>query len=415
MTATVQDREPGAPRVLRRSATGASRRIVFVVVALVMFGGQVLFLLPEVPDILPAALEILPVAASLALTGWFPGIGGALFSVGMALCLMFPASPTPPTLLPLGVYAIIADWVSRRWYLQAAAILVVVEGANAATSGTPEADLLGVVLALPLAVLAGLGLQWNRARIASLDRAAQSAREEAARTEASLRRDLVVDLHDTVATDLTRLTVLADTLRSPSTPRGTLAADDAATLDSLAALSRDALVHLRVLLDRANADPHASTPAPTSAPAPAPSTLADIVADARTILEGRGLSVETDVHAPDPAPSATLTPSQIAVASRVLREGAMNALKFSSAASIVRMSVDQHADALTLTLTNQVDPAPTPSADADTVISSGIGLPSLADKVEAIGGTIHYGAVNDMWVLSAFLPGSPPAAESHAP
>lgn len=380
-------------RFTGRCVGSASRRIVFGVLGALLFFLQLLSgaLAPDSP--IEAWAWTVASCGALALAGWLPKAGGALFALIVAAGVFAPIDVVDLSQLFLGVYAVVAYWISRRWYLPAAGVFLVVEGVQIFHSPSRQADVLGLLLGGTFAVVAGLGAGWYGRRVNALEdrgRQAKRAVEEARRivrgAEASVRHSLAATLHDTVATDLVRVVIA-----SQSIVERTREPDTALEAEAVGSMAREAMWHLRALMDDAGlAHPGPEEP------------LAATLATCRAMLSGRGIALEADV--PDGI-EGSCTPGQCSVLALALREGCTNILKYApagSTANVVAEALPQGGVALSLA--NDADPA---AAVGDAPLSGGFGLISLAERAAREGGSARHGSAAGAWLLTVTLPGLP--------
>ena len=369
-------------------------RLVFVVIALVLSVAEV-WLGRLSPDFGLLLVRILASAIALALCGWFPARAGCVFAVVTALGLALPPADAQLSVLLIGAYLIAADWISRRWYVEAALLVLVVETSQLIVSPLPGADLIGLALGVGLAVPAGLGLQRLRARFSTLNaqvaaarRDARRARQAAADAEDRVRRDIAVDLHDTVAHDLTAVVLISEALTAADAPKALKP-----RLAALARSARDAAAHVRQLM------PTTAAGAEGLRPASEAEDLQGTLATCANMLAAREIHLDVEVEAPGvPGGGATWS----ALLCGILREGSVNTLKYAPVGSVAHVRIHEEEDGRTsLTMTNEIAE---PSATARPELSGGLGLAGVARRIEAAGGTIRYGAANGMWVLTADLP-----------
>lgn len=324
---------------------------------------------------------------ALALVGWFPAVGGAIFAIIIFTGILLPPEIVVVSVPFIGIYVVAADWISRRWYIAAAIMLVALEGAEIFQSDAPTGDFLGLILGVGFAILAGAGLRWNHVRVEALEEQRQRAASEA---ETSVRHKLAATLHDTVASDLVRVIVA-----SQSIAQHTQEPDTAAELEALGDTAREAMWHLRVLMDEAGVtrnDPQ--------------DPLAEVLGKCRTMLAGRHITVNADVA---DGVDVACTSGQRSVLALALREGATNVLKYAPSGSTVNLTVETlPGGGISLAMANDVDPA---ACDADGALSGGFGLVSLAERAAREGGTARYGCAGGTWLLTVELPGRPMVQE----
>jgi len=204
-------------------------------------------------------------------------------------------------------------------------------------------------------------------RIAELDRES-AVREERAR--------MARDLHDVVAGHLSAVAIHTEaTLASPDTSR------DRETLRVVRAGALEALAEMRsmILVLRGRPDP-------VTAPAGL-ARLDALVAAARSA----GQEVVVSGAAPPRLPAAT---DQAAF--RIVQESLTNAARHAPG-SAVEVTVGGH-DRVDLVVTNTLGRGATPPP------SAAIGLLTMRERAEALGGTLDAGPRDGRWVVRASLP-----------
>lgn len=328
---------------------------------------------------------------SLALTGWLPGPCGAVYLVFTLVGIVLPSDLLHASVPMLGVYAVAADWISRRWYLPASTGLVLLETAQILESPAPQLEVVGALLGMSLATAVGLRVQWSQARVADLEIRAEASRQEAQRAHQIVRDEIAATLHDTVAADLTRVIVTAQSMvrRAPD-------AGSAMEAGALEEVARDALVHLRALMNTT-----------LSGQASSPQSLEDVVATCRTMLGARGVILDAE---PLTIFEQACPLRQLSMLALVLREGSTNALKYARAGSTVGLSFERSEDgSIGLTMVNDIDVVDDIASD---VLSGGFGLRNLSTRIALEGGRMHFGSNAGRWMLAAVIPRAPsPHAE----
>ena len=373
---------------------GQTRRIVF--------GGLAALLL--VLDVLswyttgrnPDTLDVEPLVATslaLALTGWLPATGGALYATVTALVLLVPGSSGMVFSL-VGIFAVVAEWVSRKWYLQAAVALALVQAPQFIVGDNALADLFGLLMGLAVAIPLGFGVQWGEEREGALLQEVKVSQVAAESAAALVRRDLNLSLHDTVAQDLVRIIVAGQ-----SSARRTTDPQTAEEVQELSALARDAMRHVRALMGDVGVG-HTDPVQP----------LADILATCQAMLAGRAITLNSDLPE-DVDKSCSLR--QRSVLGLVLREGTTNILKYARVGSTAHLSLEILGDGTAeITLANLIDPA---AEDTRGALSGGYGLDSLTERAAREGGSLHFGSNGGTWLLSVSIPRTPGPAEKRHP
>lgn len=204
-------------------------------------------------------------------------------------------------------------------------------------------------------------------RIADLDRES-AVREERAR--------MARDLHDVVAGHLSAVAIHTEaTLASSDTSR------DRDTLRTVRAGALEALAEMRsmILVLRGRPDPVA---------APAGLARLDALVDA---ARSAGQEVTVVGDTPSPLPAAT---DQAAY--RIVQESLTNAARHAPGAA-VEVAVSTR-DSVEVVVSNPLRRAAAPP------LSTAIGLLTMRERAEALGGTLDAGPADGRWVVHASLP-----------
>jgi len=336
----------------------------------------------------------------------FVAVRWPVLAAGLALLPVVPAAidPQHPG-LHFGVFAslcaiaVSASWRDMRVAVAAAVIaeLVIVgwlvSGGHMAAPFRADVNLdhggtrvgLGVVygVVVGLVVLAGWALRRSAER--ELERRALAARAGDVEQQSAVvaeRARLARDLHDVVAHHVSLIAVRAET--APYT-HPAIGEEARGVLGDIAADARLALDELRGvlgILGRAGG--------PERAPQP---TWSDI----RALVERtRSAGVEVEMvgdPAVDVAPGAGYT------AYRVVQEALTNARKHAPGSRVV-VDLEATSQLLTVTVSTPLPPA------AGSAATGGLGLVGMRERVEALGGRLLAGPVNEEFVVEAILPRS---------
>lgn len=359
------------------------RRSVFGTLALVLLIVELMSAVPESAQPLQLTLWALASSLALALAGWLPDVGGTAFAVITAIAVSVPSLDAQLSILVIGAYVVTADWVSRRWYLPAAVQLTVVEAAQMHASGNWQADAIGLALGGSAAILTGLGIQRLDRHVIELRSRTEEAERASLEAGARARREMVVALHDSIATDLVRIITTANGAAKQSTA-------PAANADmlSIETAAREAMTNLRHLMSEGAGTDRARE-----------QSLDEVVESCRAMLAGRRITLDAEI--PDTF-LAACTQGQLVLLSVVVREGATNAVKYARTDSSVHLSLEvldsgEARAIMTNAVDNRVSPGPGP-------LSGGLGLVNLSERLERAGGRLRFGTATDMWVLAAEIP-----------
>ena len=213
------------------------------------------------------------------------------------------------------------------------------------------------------------------------------------REDLERQRLLVVsELHDTVVRDLTRAVMTAEQARL-ARPGAALARD----LSALTTSVRTAVEQLRGSL-RAMSDAGGASGLDVLASS-APRPLAEVVDEARLILAGRGIALETvglealDADAVPPGVHQQLV--------RVLSELVSNTARYAAPGG-ARLVVGTDGRSLRAVVSNAV-PAAGPG-ESDAPVLPGLGLTGARRRVESLGGAFDVVRAQGRWTVSLSVP-----------
>lgn len=363
-----------------------ARRVIFGALAVLLLLLDVFSWYASSTD--PSVLDVEPLIAvclALALTGWLPATGGTLYALVTGTVLLAPGD-SGITFPLVGVFAVVAEWISRKWYLQAVLALALVQVPQFLTSSNWQADTMGLLLGLAVSVPIGLGVQWSEERAGALRQEVKVSQVAAESAAALVRRDLNLALHDTVAQDLVRIIVSGQ-----SAARRTTDPQTAEEVQELSELARDAMRHVRALMGDVGVG-HTDPVQP----------LGDVLATCQAMLAGRAITLDADL--PEDI-DAVCSLRQRSVLGLVLREGTTNILKYARVGTTAHLSVEVLEDGTAaVTMANLIDPA---ADDARGALSGGYGLDSLTERAAREGGSLHFGSNGGTWLLSVTVPRIP--------
>lgn len=297
----------------------------------------------------------------------------------------------------------------RRSTHVAAAVAVL---ASAATGLTGGHDVRAVVagafqvaglLVVPLAWAAAVRAGAERAdaaeerrlleaqRATALGRAAQAERAAAVRAE---RNRTAQELHDSVAGDLSAVVIHASaTLALPRDPEA-----DAAAFAVVRRSGLHALAELRTMIDVLR------LPEPM-----APAAGVRLTSDLATLTSGL---VQVEVAGPPPADLALDAVADEA-AYRIVQEALTNVAKHAPSPR-AWLDVRSDGDGVRVEVSSAlahpdhdrgaVRPVPGAGPGTREVGSAGLGLPGMASRAAAVGGSLEAGRVSGRWVVRALLP-----------
>lgn len=299
---------------------------------------------------------------------------------------------------------------ARRGLTVAAGALVValMVAAGVTSSGDPQAIIAG---ALQGGALVGMPLWWAadvrrksdlaalamerealaRAHAADLTRIADLRRRDAIQAE---RRAMARDLHDVVAGHVSAVAIRTGAaLTQPD-----VAPRERETLEFVRATSLTTLAEMRTMILLLRGDAPGGDPArgPDDEPLATPGRLHDLPE-----LVGAHRSGGRDVVLTEHPRELRLPIAVDQAAYRIVQEALTNAAKHGGAGPVA-VDVGASAGTLTLAVTNPLPAYPTPAGQ--TVTSAGIGLVTMRERAEGLGGTFHAGPHGPGWRVLAALP-----------
>lgn len=272
----------------------------------------------------------------------------------------------------------VALW-GRREVLRRAQLLTVVAVLLALvvpfvlTGDLRESALLAIIIFTLLAA----PLWWGQS-VRAQGELAGLREAEALRAE---RARMAGELHDALAGNLAAIGIHAEA--SLTRPEGALDPTTRASLSAIRGASVSASDELRtmVLLLRSAADDDLTAPA----------RLAEVDA---VVEQARHSGLDVSAERPDPLPSLPAPVDH--AAHRIVQESLTNAAKHAPN-SHVRVAIDHTGTALVVTVDNTLTGAsPGPG--------QGMGLRSMRERAEALGGRFDAGPRDDRWRVRAILP-----------
>jgi signal transduction histidine kinase len=273
---------------------------------------------------------------------------------------------------------------ARDGTLVAAGIAAALGAGSGSHGWSANAAPLLLLVTAVIGLLAAL-LRTARSRIEAVDARAESlARERAAEARqaaAEERLRIARDLHDLVGHGLSTIAVQSSTARLALDAGETATARTA--MAAVEATSRGALREMRQLLEVLR-----EAGGPERAPAPGLDDL-DALAEG---VRAAGIRVEVTRGG-----DLAAVPAAVALSAyRVVQEALTNVVKHAPGASVaVRVAAD--ARTLLVRVADDGDAAAAPAGH-------GHGLAGIAERVGALGGTVHAGPGGHGWVVEAVLP-----------
>ncbi|WP_217241458.1 histidine kinase [Streptomyces sp. AC555_RSS877] len=262
------------------------------------------------------------------------------------------------------------------WWATAVVITPVAVAAARHPRGSPDQDIVPVLMSIVVAAAIGITVRTRRAYTEALEdraRRLETERDQQARLAAAAERARIArEMHDIIGHNLSVITGLADGGRyasAKSPERATQA------LTAISTTSRQALTELRRLLDVLRDDE--GEPAPELTPQPALTDLDHLIDGVRSA----GLSVRTTVHG-----TPTLPQGRQLTVYRVIQEALTNTLKHAGPEATARIEISyEEKGAVTATVTDTGRGGETDDT------GGGRGLPGMRERTALYGGTLEAG------------------------
>ena len=369
---------------------------------------------------------------AIALVSVRPAVGGALSLLVAYVVLVVSLGIAAASLPVIGPW-LCASVLLTRGYSRAAAYSLVV----ASTTGrivslllfpsdyySSDFDIILIIMGCGCLVVAELMRRPREAADAAVERYQEDLERQ--------RLLVVFELHDTVVRDLTRAVMLADRARLAQPPDAPLGPELAAMAGSVRTVVEQLRANLRaisgaagVIAGAAGRDSAAGAIAGTAGrdsaagavagaagrdsaagavagaagkdsaagdvagldvlAFSAPRPLAEVVAEARAVLAGRGIALETE--GPELLEADAVPPGVRRQLVRVLGELVSNMAKYAASGS-ARIIVDSDGRSLEAMAANAAPPQNGADAAASSMpaVSSGLGLAGARRRVESLGG-----------------------------
>ncbi|WP_248613757.1 sensor histidine kinase [Mobiluncus mulieris] len=335
-------------------------------------------------------MALIALVASLALCGVFPPYF-ELFFITIFLTSTYLGLLNPLTTPVFGLYLLVGVWLVRSWIIPGLLLLLVTEISLIAVSPHPSLQAIGAVFGSGVTIALGLAIRYFRLKTAKANtqaehsrrqteqarREAELARREARETSSLIRKQLAVQLHDTIAKDLAHIAIKAQELSQPG----------CATPEELAALANQAIAtSKRIKPTILQLDTESGR-----------ANITETVSLVTKMLSTRNITLQNDVSENlDPQ----VTRQQALLACLVIREAATNILKYAPTGTTASLEVTREPDgAITITTSNTIGDSP-----ANIGTTGGFGLANLEHQITTNGGELEYSHTPARWILWATIP-----------
>lgn len=331
---------------------------------------------------------LLVLMVSLALCGIFPPYFESLFILLSCIYFGLFGSLTTPT---LGIYVLVGVWLVRSWIIPGLLLLLATEVSLIAVSPYPSLQVIGAIFGSGVTIALGLAIRYLRLKTAKANTLAEhnrkqaeqarleaeQARREARQASSLIRKQLAVQLHDTIAKDLAHIAIKAQELSQQAAP----------TPDELTALANQAIAtSKRIKPTILQLDTESGR-----------TNITETVSLVTKMLSTRNITLQNDVS--ENLDEQT-TRQQALLTCLVIREAATNILKYAPTDTTASLEVAREPDgAITITTSNPISDTP-----ANTGITGGFGLANLEHQITLHGGELEYSRNATRWILWALIP-----------
>ena len=291
----------------------------------------------------------------------------------------------------VGAYVLVGVWLVRSWIVPGLLLLVLTEASLVVVSPYPGLQAVGALFGSGITIALSLAIRYFRLKTAKANARAEFSRQQAeqARREAEqakrearqasrlIRKQLAVQLHDTIAKDLAHIAIKAQELSQPG----------CATPEELAALANQAIAtSKRIKPTILQLDTESGR-----------ANITETVSLVTKMLSTRNIALETEISENlDPQ----VTRQQALLACLVIREAATNILKYAPTGTTASLEVTREPDgAITITTSNTIGDSP-----ANIGTTGGFGLANLERQITTNGGELEYSHTPARWILWATIP-----------
>ena len=361
------------------------RKVVYIFVALVIIAIDIflpIYKQVQIPGAATIPITFL-IVGTLVWCGWNPVLAGVLFATFTGLSILAPREYISLGLIASGIHLVGADWISRTYTRSGIALMLCID--SMAVLNAPrryvDASLVASIVAFLIAIVLGLLIRHVTVYIVELESALKSARE----AEDLSRRRISTVLHDTVASELTKVIIAADGLRSEN-----ISADINQRAAGIAANSRAGLSDLRAIISNMNIGNIGNE---------GPFCIDERINECRTVLSQRGIDLVEEIPK---RLRLNLNGGFAHILDRTIREGCLNILKYGEEDSHAFLTIeyDEQLD-LNMMLTNVRTKVSHVSGGGT---SGGYGLSSLSLSAKEQNCALTYGPSGPLWIVHLHIP-----------
>lgn len=312
----------------------------------------------------------------LALSAWVSPIADLLFIVFFIVFEIGGLDPYDSSTF-YGIYVIAALWIMRSWTIPGLFLIMSVDAYWFYDAESWKIALFSACILTLLSLGFAFTFRYQRMKLQQTEDALELAEETGER----LRQDLASQLHDTIAKDLTQISIIAQQLTSAN------GGENRGQLEELSVLASRTARQIRPTILNLNSERTTYT-------------LGQAIADSVTMLTTR--SITLNVETPSDM-DGLLSRRQKQSISLIVREGATNILKYAPAKSSAHLTIeiDELSNAY-VSMSNLLTP---PDEQKDMPeITGGFGLANLENRIRDEGGELTFWQTSTRWMLSAILP-----------
>lgn len=317
-----------------------------------------------------------------ALSARFPRVCG----LGVIL-LWFAVSYLPEYTVFFGTFTcgtmLLSYFASRQYYAVLAVSLLLVSVSDLTTGSFNLATSTFNIVGYLVVSTVGWTLGYYRRGLERAQREAEKIRVQAGLAQAQLRNALAQDLHDSLAADLTRLTLITENLaKNPEMNR-----EVRDILGLVSTQSRGALADLRTTIRQLKTSVTEES---------ATTTLTQILHDSIEVARTADINLELQVPADI---EDQFNRYEKTTLSMLVTEATTNLMKYGKSGTSAELAIEASGERIEFMSTNEIG-----KARGDYAMTSGLGLKQLTAYLVRRGGELEYVANQGMWLVHARIP-----------
>lgn len=311
----------------------------------------------------------------LAIAPWIGRLGDFFYILLFVFIDIFYCSKS--CYLPLfGVFLIAVVWIICKHSFKAILLLISISILETTISENSVERIVSEVILITIVMGVGFSFRVLTDRENTYIKKLAILRQESASAEASIRKELAIHLHDTIAKDLARLSILSQNLAATHP-------DLADEVEPLITIPQDASNYLRHMIMRLNIQ--STNP-----------SLIRAIKESTAMLRSRDITLHSDVitNIDNQLPRNTIITTSL-----FIREVATNVLKYGQSGSKAELYIDLDESEVSLMMSNQI---------GDNLIQNkftgGFGLVNLQSQIENEGGRMSFVSTGKQWIINATMP-----------